>query len=377
MCAENIAQTSPKDKVWNVHKAENSAVGRLYGDNPRYSKYSQRMGGCADWLEFAELRDHDRKLKLTRATFCHVRHCPICQWRKMLARIARFMSNLETCLGGILGYAYIFVTLTTRNCDFDELRATIRAQNAGVQKLLKRLGRMGVAVHGYIRVNEVTKGKDGLAHPHIHLILAVSPSYFSGHYYVPQKKLAELWGACMRLDYTPVVNVKRVRMSDKKKAKFRAENGREPTYADEVTSGIVEVSKYSVKPEEIAEDADYLYAVTEQCHKLRFLGTGGCLKDVFKAGTRDAEDISDEEMLLPGEEDSEEKVSPWRQLYLWNRARGYELRLRRKAARDRLVDGLQFREGLTDALRQRAREERQRKTPPRSAGDSAGARVSA
>lgn len=374
MCAENIAQVSRKDKVWNTHKAENSEIGRLYGENPRFAKYAKRMGECADYLEFAEaseVAEHDKRLKLTRASFCHVRHCPVCQWRKSLARIARFMTNLPAYLENSPKWVYIFVTLTTRNCDFDQLRATIRAQNAGFKKLLKRLGRMGVAVQGYIRINEVTKGQDGLAHPHIHAILAVPRSYF-GKYYVPQKRWAELWRACMKLDYEPLVNVKRVKMTDEKKAEFREKEGREPTAADELASGLREVSKYSVKPEDMAEDADFLYAVTEQCFKLRFLGTGGCLKDIFKDGAKDAEDISDEEMLRPGGEDDQEKAGRQRQLFLWWRERhAYRLALRRKAAPDPLVDDLEFREGLTEAMRQRSKERRRVKKPPEASPETA------
>lgn len=364
MSGKNIAQTSEKDKVWNIHKTENAEIGRLYGQNPRYFKYSQRMSECADWLEFAEVKEHDHKLKLTRASFCHVRHCPVCQWRKSLARIARFMSNLPGYLEDFPDYAYIFATFTSRNCDFDAIRETIKTQNDALKKLLKRKELKGV-VHGYVRVNEVTKGQDGLAHPHIHVILAVPKSYFSGRYYISQKRWAELWGEVMGLDYEPRVDVRRVKMSERKKAKLR-EQGVEPTSADDLVSGLLEVSKYSIKPADVVDDADFLYAVTAQCFHLRFIATGGCLKDIFQDGAKGAEEISDEEMLRPGDEENEEKASSWRQLYLWQRERqGYLLRLRRKAASDPLQDNLEFREALTEAIRDREAERERGLRPPR------------
>lgn len=369
---ETLQQVSPKDKPWETHKTENAAVGGFYAENPCYIKYARRMAECADWLEFAEVREHDKRLKLTRASFCHIRHCPVCTWRKSLARIARCMNNLHAYLEDFPNFAYLFVTLTSRNCAFDEIRATIKAQNDGVKKLLKRLGRAGMAIHGFIRVNEVTKGQDGLAHPHIHLILAVNKSYFSGRSYVPQKRWTELWREVMGLDYQPLVNVKRVKMSERKKAKLR-EEGREPTAADDLISGLLEVSKYAVKPGETAEDAEYLYAVTEQCHRLRFLGTGGCLKDIYRDGAKDAEDISDEEMIQAGGEDDQEKAGTGRQLYLWaQERRRYRLALRRKAAPDRQLDDLEFREGLTAALRARSEERRRKKEESKSDGAPLG-----
>ena len=373
MLKETLQQVSPKDKPWETHKSENVEVGYLYGLEPRFARYAQRMAGCGDWLEFAEadVAEHDKRLKLSRASFCHVRHCPVCQWRKSLARIARFMNNLPGYLKDAPECAYLLVTLTSRNCPFDEIRATIKVQNDGVKKLLKRLGRAGVTVLGYVRVNEVTKGQDGLAHPHIHLILAVPKSYF-GRAYIPQKRWAELWGACMRLDYEPRVDVRRVKMSKRKKAKLR-EEGREPTAADDLISGLLEVSKYAVKPEDMTDDADFLYSVTEQCFKMRFLATGGCLKDIYRDGAKDAEDISDEEMLRPGGEDDQEKAGAWRQLFLWaQERRRYRLALRRKASPDRQLDDLEFREGLTAALRARSEERRRKKEESKSDGAPLG-----
>lgn len=272
------------------------------------------------------------------------------------------MTNLPDYLSSYPDLVYLFVTLTTRNCDFDTIRETIRAQNDGVKKLLKRKELKDVA-KGYIRTNEVTLGEDGLAHPHIHLILAVPKSYF-GRSYINQEQWTRLWREVMKLDYNPIVNVKRVQMSKKKKAEFRAKEGRDPTPSEELVSGIVEVSKYAVKPEDMAKDADFLYAVTAQCFRLRFIATSGCLKDIFQDGAKDAEDISDEEMLRPGDEENEEKASPWRQLYLWQREwRCYLLRLRRKVASDPLQDDLEFREALTEAIRGREAE-RDRGAPP-------------
>lgn len=349
---KGIAEVSKKDKPWNKHKCENSLVGGLYGESIEYRQYADRMAECADWLEFAETAEHDKKLKLTRAAFCHVRHCPICQWRKALARNARFMNNLPDYLRQYPDFAYLYLVLTSRNCPMENLRETIQAQNDAVKKLLKRLGRAGVAVHGYIRTNEVTKGKDSFPHPHINLVLAVNKSYFTGRAYLKKEAWIGLWRECMKLDYDPSVFVSRVRRRKKKDS----DSGAGSSDADDLISGVLEVSKYSIKPEDMVDDAEFLYGITAQCHKLRFLSTGGCLKDIFKKDGADEEDIGTEEMLLKTEDDA--AITGMRQLYLWYGKKGYILKLRRQVKSNDDLAELEFREGLTRALRERSEERR-------------------
>lgn len=347
---KNLAQVCKKDKVWNTHKYENVSIGALYGENPQYWRYAERMADCADWLEFAETLEHDKKLKLTRASFCHVRHCPICQWRKSLARIARFMKNLPEYLQVCPDYAYVYAVFTVRNCEMSELRDTIKDENKGFERLLKRLKRAGVTVHGYIKTVEVTKGQDGLPHPHLNAIFAVNKSYFTDRTYLSKAKWVTLWRECMKLDYDPSVFVSRVRRRRKKDV-----GKGEATPAEDLTSGFLEVSKYAVKPSDLVDDAEFLYGITEQCHKLRFISTGGCLKDIFRDsgtdGTGEA-DISSEEMLLQGGDDSENTTN-WRQVFLWFQNRGYRSQFRFKYSKDNPDSERAFRDGLTKAIRER------------------------
>lgn len=358
---KNLAQVCKKDKVWDTHKDENVSIGALYGENPQYWRYAERMADCADWLEFAETLEHDKKLKLTRASFCHVRHCPICQWRKSLARIARFMNNLPEYLQACPDYAYIYAVFTVRNCEMSELRDTIRAENDGFKKLLKRLKRAGVTVHGFIKTVEVTKGKDGLPHPHLNAILAVDKGYFKSRAYLAKDKWVTLWRECMKLDYDPSVFVSRVRSRRKKdlasSASASSDIGASTTSLvdQDLISGFLEVSKYAVKPSDLVDDAEFLYGITEQCHKLRFISTGGCLKDIFRDsgtdGTGEA-DISSEEMLLQGGDDSENTTN-WRQVFLWFQNRGYRSQFRFKYSKDNPDSERAFRDGLTKAIRER------------------------
>lgn len=349
-----LRQVSKKDKRWDTHKRENENIGALYGANPIYARYAERMGECADWLEFGEvkgqdIKEHDRKLKLMRASFCHVRWCPICQWRRSLAHMARVQNNLDMYLEANPNLAYIYVVLTVRNCEMSILRRTITEMNKGVNRFLKRIGRI-TKLHGYVKTVEVTKGKNGLPHPHINLILAFNKSYFTSRDYIPKNKWVILWRESMKLDYDPSVFVRKV----KPKRKMQKDGENKP--GADLIAGMLEVVKYAVKPSDFDADAEFLYGITSECYKLRFISSGGCLKNIFDDGHRTAEDIDDNDMIHPGgeEEDDKEKVNDWRRIYLWYTSRAaYIMRQRRKVAQDRDQADYEFANDLTALLRDR------------------------
>lgn len=68
---------------------------------------------------------------------------------------------------------------------------------------------------------------------------------------------------------------------------------------------IAECLKYAVKPDEIMHDAEdpkareWFYELTRQTHKLRFVATGGLLKDALKQD----KEITNEDMIATGNDD--------------------------------------------------------------------------
>jgi hypothetical protein len=60
-----------------------------------------------------------------------------------------------------------------------------------------------------------------------------------------------------------------------------------------------EVLKYAIKPEDMKADGDgeWLLELTRQVHRLRFIASGGSLKDALREG-----DESNEDLIAPGEE---------------------------------------------------------------------------
>ena len=136
------------------------------------------------------------------------------------------------------------------------------------------------------------------AHPHFHILLMVKPSYFSGKAYIKKARWAELWADCLRVDYLPQVDVRPV----------KPKNQQKPTLTVCV-GAIAETLKYATKHEDLVHNAEdpksreWFYELTRQVHRLRFVATGGLLKDALKPD----EEITDEEMIDTGasEEDTE------------------------------------------------------------------------
>jgi len=176
---------------------------------------------------------------------------------------------------------WVFLTLTVRNCPLEELRATLKAMNDGWKRLIQKKGWPAL---GFVRSTEVTRGKDGLAHPHFHALLLVPASYFSGPHYIKQDTWRELWQSAMRLDYLPVVNVKAV------KPKKGLPEGTDP-----VAIAVLETLKYGVKEADLMQDAAWLHELTVQLHKTRAVAVGGVLKGFFKE--------EEPEDLIHGEDD--------------------------------------------------------------------------
>lgn len=288
-----LSTLSPKDKSWDKHKSDSTKVEGLY-QGTVYDRYAGRMAECSGHLGFKwtlEETSGELKLKLNSAHFCRVRHCPICQWRKSLMWMARFLEKLPTIVKDYPKHRYIFLTLTVKNCDILELRQTLSQMNAAWQRMVQRKSFPAV---GFVKSTEVTKSADGLAHPHFHAILMVDPGYFAGKNYLKQAQWAEMWRSCLRVEYTPVVNVKSVKNTPRKRATPTNEesirlDGSDASQAildatDAISRGIVEVCKYATKPEDVIgtespSDREWLINLTNQLYKTRSISLGGIFKN--------------------------------------------------------------------------------------------------
>jgi plasmid rolling circle replication initiator protein Rep len=200
---------------------------------------------------------------------------------------ARFFQAIPRVREAYPTAKWVFLTLTVRNCPLEDLRATLKAMNDGWKRLIQKKGWPAL---GFVRSTEVTRGKDGLAHPHFHALLLVPASYFSGQHYINQESWRELWQSAMRLDYLPVVDVRAV------KPKKGAAEG-----VDALAVAVLETLKYGVKEADLMADPAWLQELTRQLHKSRAIAVGGVLKGFFKE--------DEPEDLIHGEDEPEPEVS--------------------------------------------------------------------
>ena len=271
-----LTDYSPQDKPWDVHRGQTQAVEGVYRGTI-YDGLAGRLRNCSGFLGFAWVADDTGELRLSLRTarFCRVRHCPVCQWRRSLMWQARFLQALPSIEAAYPTARWLFLTLTVRNCPVDDLRRTLRSMNEAWHRLVKRPEFAG-NVQGWVRATEVTRGQDDSAHPHFHSLLMVRPSYF-GKGYVTQSRWAELWQQCARLDYRPIVDIRTVRAR-------RGAPGEKP-----LRQALAETLKYSVKPSDM--EGEWLIELTRQVHKLRFVASGGVLKNVLRESDESEQDL--------------------------------------------------------------------------------------
>ncbi|WP_347239436.1 protein rep [Phormidium sp. FACHB-1136] len=294
-----LSDISERDKPWDIHRAQAEAVEALYGVLG-YQRYQERMGACSGRLQFALISDGDDGVvpHLQSAFFCRVRTCPVCQWRRALMWRARFYKAIPEYLNEHHGRRPVFLTLTVRNCAISELRQTVDQMNTAFKRMSQRKNWPGVA---WVKSLEVTRGADGSAHPHFHVLMFVKPGYFQGKNYIKQAAWRELWRSCLRVDYLPVVNVKTV--------KSKTPTG--DTLAD-IRVAILETLKYGVKPDDLTHDAEWLGELTRQLHKTRAVAVGGELRPYLRED--EPEDLVHDEDLeseMAATEDDPRLVFDW------------------------------------------------------------------
>ena len=288
----HLADVSPRDKPWDIHRRSAEIVTRLYRQIG-YDQYADRIEECAKWLQFAitAAETGEFNFKLFSARFCRVRHCPICQWRKSLMWRARILKAMPKVIKDYPTARYIFLTLTVQNCPITELHRTINDMNKAWKRLI---GRKNFPAIGFVKSLEVTRGKDGSAHPHFHCFLMVRASYFSTGY-LSHQKWFKLWQDCLK--GTHHVNPAGVSINT-----VKPKEGANIGEVDGLVWGICETLKYTVKEQDLIVDKDWLEELTKQMHGVRAVNTGGVLKNYMK------EKAPDEGDLIHSSEESKEEL---------------------------------------------------------------------
>lgn len=267
-----------------------------------------RVRECGTFLEYKKYKDG--RMRLNKANFCKVRLCPMCSWRRSL-KIYGQVSKVMNYAEDNKDYDYIFLTLTVKNCTGDELKDTIDLLMNGFNSMTKRKMYKN-SIKGHFRALEITHNLiNDTYHPHFHCILAVNKSYFNSRDYISQREWTSLWKDVLKVDYTPIVDVRR----------FKDRKGKG------ISKSIAEVAKYTVKDkdyivrDELGEVIEKLTddAVLILDHALanrRLIAYGGELKEIHKL--LDMDDCEDGDLVNTDNEELREDLEYVIERYSWN-----------------------------------------------------------
>lgn len=276
--------------------AETRDIGRAIGN------CSTRLG-----LEIPLVDEHLGEPLLRSSHLCNRRLCPFCEWRRTRVWRSRLIAGLNAFSAAKPNWSGVFLTLTVKNCPITELRSTI----ADMHSALGRLSKVSAWPTSYwMRRTEVTVqllpgepspfdkgataedpptlkgGRIQSVHPHLHCLLLVRPSYWSRDY-IKQLRWQQEWQMAARLDYVPVVDVRRA----KAKATDEHFHGVAPV------SAIVEAAKYASKATDLLALGDQLPEFHHQMKGLRLYGVSKDLQQYVKAAEVSADELLDSDQF--------------------------------------------------------------------------------
>lgn len=227
--------------------------------------YERRAIAMANCCSLLVVSGDGGRARVIHANSCKVRLCPWCSYKRSVKAYMENMSAVAYMQGKTKQEVkWLHVVLTVKNVKRDALSAEIDRISAGIQSLRKEK-RIARVLRGGMKSIEITYNeKADTYHPHAHLLLNVSPTYF-GRGYIRQEEWREMWGEVMGLDYLPQVSVKRV---------------------DDMASAVAEVSKYITKTGDLlkishpAKRIEVVDAIDSASYRRRLCTYFGVLREV-------------------------------------------------------------------------------------------------
>lgn len=292
-----LAELSPdRDKPWDQHRSNSDTIASHYRGT-EHQRYAERINFCSELLDFKLVPNPTGiyQLKLSSARFCHVRTCVVCTWRKSLMYRARAFKAIPPLIEAHPNMRFLFMTLTLKNCAITELKDTIKHLNQSFTRLAKRRTWPGL---GYLKTVEVTRGRDRSAHPHLHVIVGVKPSYFS-HGYIRQAEWVQAWKECLKVDYNPIMDVQALKAEDS------------------MVGLLTEVIKYQTKPNDLLfADREWFLEYTRQIHGTKAIAFGGVFREYFRNFDRN---VTDEDLIAATDDPDDLGIDEGHLFFGWRR----------------------------------------------------------
>ena len=265
----------------------------------------QKIANCALTLKADVLlhEDFEPEANLKAARLCNTRLCPFCEWRRTRAWRARLFSGLEALYEEKPKLRGVFLTLTVKNCRLEDLGDQLTQMNRAWDRLVRK---SFFPTEYWFRRTEVTIGSSGLspatfAHPHFHVLLLVTPSYFSTGY-IRQTEWRKQWMDAARLDYAPVIDVR--------SAKKNSVSGL--SSAENAKGAVLEAAKYAAKATELMELGPDISELHWQLRNRRLYALSSKLRKYIKSADIDAAEMMDNDAKpLPAGTERVEVLAQW------------------------------------------------------------------
>lgn len=127
---------------------------------------SLQIRNCASFLQFKAYRDEEQTRKLYRANFCKHPLCVMCAWRLSIKRTRELAEAVRILKEQNPDGRFYFLTLTVSNWKTISKERVKKLQKQGVEFIRKVLG-----TTSYYVSLEITIGRDGMYHPHLHVLV--------------------------------------------------------------------------------------------------------------------------------------------------------------------------------------------------------------
>lgn len=274
----NDFKQNGKKRPWDRNKSYSVAIAKAYSYIPGLEHYGEKISNCGTWLEMMGCPDVMHGNVLKNASFCRVRGCITCQWRKSLVVKKQLVDLVKEHRKEYPTDVPLLLTLTVLNEKGERLNPTIDQMNSSLRRLLQ-LKHVRKVSHSWFRSMEITYNEErDDYHPHFHALLMVPKSYFykKRGIYIPRDEWLKSWQQSMRDDRITQVDIRTLKCG---------------TDA-ELEASIGEVAKYMTKPSSYIFENEFGKKeanpkVVETLHYAtkgrRLIGFGGYFNKIRKA----------------------------------------------------------------------------------------------
>ena len=249
-------------KEYNHLKSKNNKTIKLF--HPTH-KECIKLKECSNSLfisVYQNLKDK-KDIKTQTETFtCKSKFCSVCEKKKsnkIHYNLLKVLNELRTKHF----QRFLFLTLTVRNCKLDDLKTTVKEMNTAYNKFKTNLIK-NYDLKGFFKKLEITYKRldDGSieCHPHFHIILSFHINHFKHNNIIPTQKYVELWKKSLKVDYTPICDVRTLDYNNLNKS-------------------LKEITKYITKDSDLQIfDKFEIAQLVLQLKGLRFYSSGKSLK---------------------------------------------------------------------------------------------------